>query len=331
MSVLRVGLIGCGGMGMHLARQCNTLDNARITAVYDPNTEAALKAAEEFGAIRMRSHLHLVESSEVDGVIIASPNDLHARQTIDAARHGKHVFCEKPMALKVRDCKAMVEAADAAGVKLMVGQVLRLIPIFWKSHQIVASGDLGRPFAMSVTRLSGPDSLSRGWRATKKHAGGVLYEVHVHELDFMRHIMGEAKSVYASVGHFTEAAVEYEDVAFVQIRYVNGGIGTLHCGNSSSIGTYGMMIQCENGTLTNGGFSGGIRYCRFREEPIVIEASEIQKEEPYREEVRSWIDSITKGSPIEFDGRDGMAAIELVEAAYKSARTGRVVHLPLAK
>jgi len=318
-------------MGMHLARQCNALDNAKITAVYDPNTEAACKAAEEFGAVRMRSYLRLVDSSEVDGVIIASPNNLHARQTIDAARRGKHVFCEKPMALNVRDCKAMVEAADAAGVKLMVGQVLRLIPIFWKSRQIVASGELGKPFAMSVTRLGGPDSLSKGWRATKKQAGGVLYEVHVHELDFMRHIMGEAESVYANMGHFTEAAVEYEDVAFVQIKYVNGGIGTLHCGTSSSIGTYEMMIQCEKGTLINGGFRGGIRYCRFREEPTVIETSEIQKEEPYHEEVRSWVDSITKGTPMVFDGRDGMAAIELVEAAYKSARTGRAIRLPLAR
>lgn len=331
MSVFRVGLIGCGGMGMHLARQCNALDNAKITAVYDPNTEAACKAAEEFGAIRMRSYLRLVESSEVDGVIIASPNNLHARQKIDAARRGKHVFCEKPMALNLRDCKAMVEAADAAGVKLMVGQVLRLIPIFWKSRQIVASGELGKPFAMSVTRLGGPDSLSKGWRATKKQAGGVLYEVHVHELDFMRHIMGEAESVYANMGHFTEAAVEYEDVAFVQIKYINGGIGTLHCGTSSSIGTYEMMIQCEKGTLINGGFRGGIRYCRFREEPTVIETSEIQKEEPYHEEVRSWVDSITKGTPMVFDGRDGMAAIELVEAAYKSARTGRAIRLPLAR
>lgn len=329
MSSLRVGLIGCGGMGMNLARHCHSLENAKIVAVTDAVAEAAKKAADEFGARRFPSYKSLIEF-DVDGVIIATPNDSHARYTIAAARAGKHIFCEKPMAMRVADCKAMIDAADKADVKLMVGQVLRLIPAFWKTHQIVSSGKLGKPFGMAVTRLGGPDGLSRGWRASKKQAGGVLYEVHVHELDFMRFVMGEAESVYASMGHFTEAKTEYEDVAFVQIRYRNGGIGTLHCGTSSSIGNYEMMVQCEKGTLVNGGFGGGIRYCKFREEPMVVDQSELEKEDAYHEEVRSWVDCITKGTPMVFDGHDGMKAIELCDAAYRSARTGKPVRLPLA-
>lgn len=328
MNKLKVGLIGCGGMGMHLARQCHSLEDATIAAVCDPNHEAAGKAADEFGALRYPSYKSLLQS-DVDGVIVATPNDLHARYTIEAARLGKHIFCEKPMALRLRDCKVMVDAAGEAGVKLMVGQVLRLIGPFWKTHQIATSGELGQPFAMSVTRLSGPDSLAQGWRASAKQAGGVLYEVHVHELDFMRHVMGEVESVYASVGHFTEAAVEYEDVAFVQLRFKNGGIGTLHCGTSSSMGAYTMMVQCSEGTITNTGFGGPIKHCKFRQEPTAVELSDIQKEDAYHEEVRSWVESITRGTPMVFDGRDGMAAIEICEAAYRSARTGKPVRLPL--
>ena len=182
---------------------------------------------------------------------------------------------------------------------------------------------------MTVTRLGGPDALAKGWRATKKQSGGYLYEINVHELDFMRHVMGEAKSVFASTGHFTESPVEFEDVAFVQIRYESGGIGTLHCGGSSSIGKYEVMIQCKKGTLANGGFGGPIRYARFGEEHLTIQTSEIEKEDPYREEVRSWVDAVTKGTPMVFDGHDGAAAIELADAAYRSARTGRAVKLPL--
>lgn len=328
MSVLRVGLAGCGAMGMRLARHCHSLDGAEIAAVYDPFFESVRKAVHEFDAVRARSYGGLL-NSDIDAVIIATPNDLHAKYTIEAARAGKHIYCEKPMALRLRDCKEMIEAADEAGVKLMVGHVLRLIHVFWKSHKIVSSGEIGKPFAMSVTRLGGPDGLSQGWRASRKQAGGVLYEVHVHELDFMRHVMGEAKSVYASMGHFTRSAVEYEDLAFVHIKYANGGIGTLHCGVSSSIGAYNMMIQCDNGTLVNSGFGGPIRYSKFGNEPRVIEVSEIEKEDAYHEEIRSWVDAITKGTPMVFDGRDGMAAVEIVEAAYKSARRGRTVKLPL--
>lgn len=329
-TTLKVGLIGCGGMGASLARQCNSLENADVTDVYDPDSAAAEKIAQELGAKVHTSHEQLL-SGDVDAVIIAPPNDLHAPMTIEAAKRGKHVFCEKPMAMSVADCDAMIEAADAAGIKLMVGQVLRLIDVFWKTHQIAASGELGTPFAMSVVRLSGIDTLARGWRATIKQSGGILYEVHVHELDFMRHVMGEAKSVYASTGHFTPAKVEFEDVAVVHIRYESGGIGILHCGTSSSIGRNGMMVQCSEGTVTNGGFGGPIQYARFGEEITTIEPSDIQKEDPYREEVRSWVDAITRGTPMVFDGRDGRAAIELVEAAYLSASTGRVVELPLRR
>ena len=326
--MLKVGLIGCGGMGMNLARHCHLLDESKISAVFDIDPAASSRAAQEFGAKEYGSYRRLLDG-DVDAVIVATPNDSHAKITIDAAQRGKHVFCEKPMALKLADCRAMIRAADEAGVKLMVGQVLRLFPVFWQTKQIVASGKLGEPFAMSVTRLGGPDALAKGWRATKKQSGGYLYEINVHEIDFMRHVMGEAKSVYASVGHFTDSPVEFEDVAFVQIRYAGGGIGTLHCGGSSSIGKCEMMVQCKKGTLVNGGFGGPVRYARFGEEPVTIEASQIQKEDPYREEVRSWVEAVTKDAPMLFDGRDGAAAIEIVDAAYRSARTGRAVSLPL--
>lgn len=327
MGNFKVGLIGCGGMGTCLAKACNALDNADLAAVYDANDAAAGKLAEDLGARKYTSYDELMDN--VDGVIIATPNDSHAPLTIEAAEKGKHVFCEKPMSLSVDDCDAMICAADQAGVKLMVGQVLRLIGPFWKSAQVIESGEIGRPFAMAVTRLAGIQLFADGWRATRKQCGGVLYEVHVHELDFMRRIMGEATSVFASTGHFTSAKAEYEDVAFVQMRYKSGGIGTLHCGISSSIDRYEMMIQCEEGTLTNGGFSGPIQYSRFGQEISSIELSDIQKENPHQEEIRAWVDAATKDTPMPFDGRDGRAAVELCEAAYRSAFIGDVVHLPM--
>ncbi|MGQ9456476.1 MAG: Gfo/Idh/MocA family protein [Armatimonadota bacterium] len=216
--MLRVGVVGRGSMGLRLARNCNELEDAEVEAVYDIDEGSASRAASEFGARVCNSYQELI-GSNVDAVIVATPNDFHAPISTAAAQAGKHVFCEKPMALTVADCRAIIEAAEKANVKLMVGHVLRLIPVFWKTKQIVDSGVLGNPFVISVTRLGGPDTLASGWRATVKHSGGYLYEINVHELDYMRHIMGDAEMVFASTGHFTQALVEFEDVAFVHIRY----------------------------------------------------------------------------------------------------------------
>lgn len=124
MAELRIGLIGCGGMGTHLVHQCATIPNVKITAACDIVQERADKLAEELSARSFYEHTTLLQNGEVDAVIVATPNDSHSPITVDCARAGKHIFCEKPMSLRVEDCDAMISAAESAGVKLMVGHVL---------------------------------------------------------------------------------------------------------------------------------------------------------------------------------------------------------------
>ncbi len=331
MKLLNVGLIGSGCMGQHLASQCQTLENVRITAISDPNQDSLDRALEklqphsESPIQAFCSHQDLLKT-EVDAVIIASPNDLHKQQTIDAAERGKHVFCEKPMALSVEDCDLMIQAADSAGVKLMPGQVLRLIPLYWQTHDIVTSGAIGKPFAMSVRRISscwfGPS-----WRNSKQHAGGVVFEIHVHELDFMRQIMGEAESVHALMGKYTESGLDYEDTVFIQIKYKSGGIGQLHGGLSSAANEYKMLIQGVDGTLGNERSGDRLQYCRFGNSEEVTDVDNVAMEEPYRHELRSWVEAILYDTPMVFTAADGRAAIELAQAAYRSAELGQAVHL----
>lgn len=326
MKKFKVGLAGCGGMGANLARRCNTLNNAAITAVCDTNEELARAVGEELGTGAVFTDYEKMLESDIDGVIIATPNSLHARMAIEAAARKKHVFCEKPMALSLADCRAMVTAANKARVKLVVGQVLRLMGGYWKAAQIVHSGELGRPFAVSVVRIGKPAGLKADWRVTKQFGGGILFEVSVHELDFMRHIMGEAESVYSTMGHFTSSHVEYEDYAAVHLRFRNGGTGILQSGTSAFAPQRSTVIQCERGTMSVG---SGVSFTRENGEETVIEAAQIEKEDPIREEVRGWVDWITKRTPPVVYWKDGMAAVELAEAAYRSAASGRVVRLPL--
>lgn len=223
----------------------------------------------------------------------------------------------------------MISAAESAGVKLMVGHVLRLYPSFWKVKQIISSGELGKPFAISFSRTGYGTHFFTDWRCKIKTSGGIIFEVNAHELDFMRHIMGEASEAYAQMGNFRTPQVEYEDLSFVVVKFQNGGIGTLQSSIADSLGEYRNSIFCSEGTLANGGFGGQIRYSRFEGEAVTIEIGEIEKPEPYLDELTSFISSIVSGSEMVFDGRDGRAAVELAVAAYRSAETGTPVKLPL--
>ena len=152
---VRVGLIGCGNMGSGLLKNCAQLENATAAAVADPVIESAKKLADELSVPAYDDYKKMLAEEEIDAVIVAVPNYLHAPVSIDVAESGRHVFCEKPMAITVSDCDRVIQTARANGVKLMIGQVLRYLPVFAKIKEIIDSGILGEPFSIYISRLSG--------------------------------------------------------------------------------------------------------------------------------------------------------------------------------
>lgn len=327
MSKLGIGVIGCGGLGTRLAMHANTIDGARVLAGADPATEQRRRFAEEFGVPTYRHHRELLAREDIGAVMVVTPNNTHMPITLDALRAGKHVFCEKPMGLNVAQCDRMIAEAERAGLKLMVGQVLRLFPVFGKIKDIIGSGVIGEPFAIFTARTQQAGPLARGWRRSKRSTGGLLLEINAHELDYMRYLMGEVECVSAQVGRFLDTEIEYEDLAFVELKFRNGGIGVLYSGLVAGSGEYRGVVHCKRGTLTHGGFKGPISYTQFDGEPVVIAQEDIECEDPYRHELRSFVESILTGSPMVFDGRDGRAAVAIAQAAYLSAKRGRAVRL----
>ncbi|MGQ9526044.1 MAG: Gfo/Idh/MocA family protein [Armatimonadota bacterium] len=330
MGQVRFGLIGCGGMGLHLARQANMVEGARVTAVCDSDPDRAAAGGRELDVPFHTAHSELVNRDDVDAVIVASPNNLHCIHSCDAAKAGKHVFCEKPMAPTLSECDDMIAAAQQNEVKLMVAQVLRYFPVFLETRRIVESGAIGKPVAMRVTRTSGPSgTFDHGWRARYDLTGGILMEINAHELDYMRVILGDPVAVYAQSRRLVQGSYDYDDTHFVEISFGDGGMGFLHSSVAAAVGEYHMVIQGTEGTLTNGGFGGPIRYARFGEEPTEISASEIEAEEPYHHELRLFVEAVLTGGKPPVPGREGRAAVELALAAYASARTGQPVDIPM--
>jgi len=327
---VRVGLIGCGNMGSGLLRNCVQLENATAAAVADPIIESAKKLADELNVPAYDDYKKMLAEENLDAVIVAVPNYLHAAVSIDVAESGRHVFCEKPMAITVSDCDRVIQTARANGVKLMIGQVLRYLPVFAKIKEIIDSGVLGEPFSIYISRLSGGSwGNPQHWRMKTETCGGILYEVSVHELDFMRHIGGDVESVTSFMGNFLHNdARDYEDTAHVLMRFKSGGMGTLLAGQCSSIGGYEGKIHCSKGTIHFDNGRRTVTYKPFGGEAVKLEAGDMETEPGVRREVRYFIESIIEDKEPAIPGEEGRKTIEVVQAAYISAREGREVKLP---
>ncbi|MBI4025393.1 MAG: Gfo/Idh/MocA family oxidoreductase [Verrucomicrobia bacterium] len=324
---IRIGLVGCGGIGQHLISYLPKIPRARLTFVCDENADAAGQLARRLSVAACATPDELIGMPEVDAVIVGVPQFAHKEIVLKAAARRKHIFCEKPMALSLADCDEMLAAGARAGVKFMVGQVLRLIPIYAKARQWVQEEDMEQPLGIAVTRscYSG-DLFGKGWRLKRELTGGLLFEVNVHELDFMRHICGEAENVFAQSRKVFDHSVEYEDLWHVQIKFQSNAIGLLRASLSACVGEHHFTIQCPRGTITNN-TPGGILSLKKREGAIrTVTEDEIQKmEDGFLWELRSWVEAVLDDKPMIVTARDGRQAVALAEAACESARTGRVI------
>jgi len=332
----RVGLIGAGGMGAGLAKACASLDRAQVVAVSDIAAENAQRVAKELGAEAYSDDgQSIIERDDIAGVIIATPPLLHRDGVERAAQAGKHIFCEKPMATNIADCDAMIAAVEAAGVKLQMGQVLRYLPMQSMTIDLVRSGRYGEPIAMSVTRISGGyGGAETHWRVSHVQSGGILMEVNSHELDLMRQVCGDARSVYARARRYVHQRLRTPDQVFMVMDFAGGAMGELHSSGASAIGEYSCKVQCRGGAIffrSGLGLPGTLWHGAFRDDPVAVLEKDIQCESAVCREVREWVEAVLDDTPVTIPGLDGRGAVEIAEAAYESARFGKAVKLPLKK
>jgi predicted dehydrogenase len=326
MDNVSIGVIGCGKMARDLAHRCLRSGRCRIAAVYDPDPQALFDAAAELLAEPVRGLEELCARPDVDAVIVGSPPGAHLEGVLAAAAARKPVYCEKPLGISVAECDKMIAACRRAGVPLFVGHVLRLFPLFRQSLRPIADGVIGKPRAISVTRASYSTAFHSGWRAKRSLAGGLLLEVHTHELDYMRAVLGQPQRVTARIDNLL-GGMEYEDQCYVLVDFVGGASGLLHGSMSSPVGEYRVHIQGTGGNMVHGGFSGSIKYQQVGGQPQEVPLGEISGQNPYDRELASWIDSLTFGTEPLFTGEDGRIAVAMAECAYRSAASGRTVAL----
>ncbi len=199
MSNPRVALVGAGFMGRMHGEVYGALQGVDLVHVVDKDPAAAASVAT---AHRATTSTSLPDLSDIDVVDICLPTDLHADFTVQALEAGKHVICEKPMAISLAQADRMIAAAEASGTRLMIAHCIRFWPEYAELQRLVNSGSLGKLLSLSLTRYTAfPAWASDGWTSDENRAGGAALDLHIHDTDYALHLMGRKPDRMVSFGN----------------------------------------------------------------------------------------------------------------------------------
>ncbi|MCW5589290.1 MAG: Gfo/Idh/MocA family oxidoreductase [Legionellales bacterium] len=339
---IRIGLIGYGQIAKkHIKAIRELTDDLSLVAITDANPQA-LHHAMQTESVDGYSDLNdMLQKSNLDIVTICTPSGLHAMQTMACAGQGKHVICEKPMAVKWQDGLAMVDVCKKNNVNLFVVKQNRNTPTLQLLKQAIDKKRFGKIYqvAMNVFWTRPQDYYDTApWRGTWEYDGGALMNQASHYVDLFHWLFGAVESVSAFTA--TQARnIETEDSAVMNVRWRNGALGSLNV----SMLTYPKNLEAsltvlgEKGTVKIGGVSvNNIEHWEFAdvqpEDNHIVKASEETTQAVgfgHTYYYQNVIDTLRGKTRAATDGSSGLHSLELLIAAYRSARDGITIHLPL--
>lgn len=250
MNTIGYAIVGTGYFGLELGRLLAQNEGARVVCVYDPENAGA--AAEELRCDIETDLDALCARDDVQAVIVASPNFAHKEAVMAAARHQKHVFCEKPIALTFRDCDDMVSACERAGVVFMAGHVMNFFNGVRRAKQLIAEGRIGKVLYCHAARNGWePPQPSVSWKKMRDKSGGHLYH-HIHELDCIQFIMGHAvcaTMVGGNVAHRGEKFGDEDDMLLISLEFGNNTYAVLEYGSAFHWSEHYVLIQGTEGAI----------------------------------------------------------------------------------
>jgi len=241
MTTLNFALIGCGGITLqnHLPGLA-LCPEVKVTALCDAQPAVLEQARAQTGVGIVSTRFEdIVQRDDVHAVIIATPNAFHPPIALAAIAAGKHVLCEKPLALSRADAQAMADAADAAGVRHMTAFTYRFVPAMRYLTHLVRRGDLGQPYHYRSCRLQDWGTRNLGWRQVRKLAGsGELGDMLSHRIDFAHHLVGPMKRLVANVRQWHptrgDAPNDLDDWVGILSEFQSGATGMLESSKLAS-------------------------------------------------------------------------------------------------
>ncbi len=327
---MNVVVVGAGFMGTVHAEWYTEMQDVNLLGIVDASAERAESLAKRFGARASLDLGAVLESSRVDIVDVCVPTYLHKDYILQAAAAKAHVIAEKPLALTAQDAKVCIDACEAAGVRLFVGQVVRFFPEYKQIRELVAAGGVGQ---VGTARALRGGSFPQGWNNWYKDpekSGSMIVDLMIHDFDFLRWCFGEVERVYAkSLGGGQLSGMDH---ALVSLRFKSGVIAHVEgtwaqpAGFATEIeiaGSLGMVQHKSSESIT---VQLQKREADKQSAGVEIPSSPLERS-PYYLELAHFLDCIRgKAEPL-VTPDDALRALEIGLAAATSARTGGVVEL----
>lgn len=339
---INIGLVGCGRIAKnHFQAIEQHKDRLQLTAVCDIDPNVAQQAGEQYGVEYYTSLHHMLEKASMDIVVLCTPSGMHPSQAITIAQAGRHVLTEKPMATRWQDGLQMVKACDEAGVRLFVVKQNRLNATLQLLKRAVDMKRFGKIYMANINVFwTRPQDYydQGGWRGTWELDGGAFMNQASHYIDLIHWLLGPVESVQAMTGTLARN-IEAEDTGVMNIRWRNGAMGSVNV----TMLTYpknlegSITILGEKGSVRIGGVAvNEVQHWEFAEphpDDATIKEANYQTTSVYGFGHPLYYHNVIeclqgKEKPL-VDGREGLTSLELLIAAYRSARDGNTVHLPL--
>ncbi|MEM6392098.1 MAG: Gfo/Idh/MocA family oxidoreductase [Planctomycetota bacterium] len=339
--IVKYGVIGGGAIAQrrHLP-EIHAHPDSEVVAIADPVKDRVKALGEEYDAQPFRDYKQMLELKEIDAVVVAGPNALHAPMTVDAHKAGKHVLCEKPMAGTRAEAKKMIAAAKKARKYLMIGMNQRLMSPHAKAKEVLDTGKLGKVLTFETTfKHPGPDGWSvdgaSSWFFKKGPAVmGVCGDLGIHKADLLRFLLGEEiTKVAGSVRTLHKKQpngkpIPVDDNAFFTLETASGALGTMTISwtNYGRFEDNGTTLYCANGVM---------RIASDPEYGVMVDYANGQKERHITGAVATNESQVGSGIPDmmtasilnrrkpEIDGEEGYKALNVILTAIEASKEGK--------
>lgn len=332
MKKVRIAVVGVGRMGLtHAENLARRVRGARLVAVTTSNEQRSLEARRLRGEIAVYPGLEsLLATEELDAVCISSSTSAHADNVEQCAAAGLHIFCEKPLALTLADCDRAIDAAEQAGVKLMMGHVRQFDAGHVEAKRLIEAGAIGRPLVLRA--ISGDVDPPPPSFADPAVSGGLILDAMYHDLYLSRWLLDdEVVRAYAEGGALVDKAVGAVgdvDNAMVMLRFAGESMGTLFASRTTR---YGHDLRVE--VI---GDEGAVQIGRFRQTPVrLLDRQGVHHDmarttperlgEAFVAELQAFVDCLVHDSEPPITGYDSKAVVAIGLAARRSLHEGRPV------
>lgn len=338
---IRVALVGCGRISRSHFDAIGKIDELQLVAACDSVESRARDAGEGEGVPWFTSYARMLEEAPCDVVAVCTPSGLHPQHGILAAKAGRHVVCEKPMAIALTAADALVQACDDAGVQLFVVKQNRLNPPIQFLRRAIEKGRFGRIYMANTTvRWTRPQEYydQAPWRGTWEFDGGAFMNQASHYVDLIQWLVGPVESVMAKTATLARR-IETEDSGVAILKFRSGALGVIEV----TMLTYprnlegSITILGEKGTVKIGGTAVNKvetwQFADYDDDDKLVESSTYTPPNVYGHGHEGYyrnVLSVLRGQAVaDTDGRAGRKSLELILGIYESAKTGHEVPLPL--